>query len=337
LNDAYRDAGVDLEAAGKAVELIKEIASGATRPEVEGEIGGFAGSFRLPDGRSLVAGTDGVGTKTEIARILGRYDTIGIDLVAMCADDVVCTGAEPVLFLDYVAIGKLDPEKVADLVKGIAEGCRWAGCALLGGETAEHPGAMPDDQFDLAGFCVGILDEANAIGPKRVAEGDLLVGLASSGLHSNGYSLVRRVLVDSGPFKLDQVPFGLERTLGDELLEPTRIYSRLIADLSRRSLIRAAAHITGGGIHENVPRMLPTGLGAHLEARQWPVPPIFALVQQAAGATREEMHRTLNMGLGMVVAVDGKDADQVVQRSIDEGIPAWVVGRITAGAGVTIS
>src|SRR5580765_2124056 len=242
MSDAYRSSGVDTEAAAKAVTLIADLAARARRPEVTGDVGGFAGLFSIGDGRLLAAATDGVGTKLEFARITGRLDTVGIDLVAMCADDVVCTGAEPLLFLDYLAVGMVVPEHVAGLVEGIAEGCRRAGCALLGGETAEHPGVMPDDQFDLAGFCVGVVEDSALLGPDRVREGDVLIGLASSGLHANGYSLVRKALL--GSFALDDTPEGLGRPLVDELLEPCAIYARDVLALARDSLLHAAAHVT---------------------------------------------------------------------------------------------
>ncbi|MDQ3210085.1 MAG: phosphoribosylformylglycinamidine cyclo-ligase, partial [Actinomycetota bacterium] len=232
MGEAYRRAGVDVEAAAKAVTLIGDLASKARRPEVADEVGGFAGLFRIGDGKLLAAATDGVGTKLEIARATGRLDTVGIDLVAMCADDVVCTGAEPLFFLDYLAVGKVVPERVASIVEGVAEGCRRAGCALLGGETAEHPGTMPDDQFDLAGFCVGAVDEAALLGPSRVRDGDVLIGLASSGLHANGYSLVRRALL--ARHALDDTPPELRgRTIADELLEPCAIYTPIVLALAR--------------------------------------------------------------------------------------------------------
>ena len=244
-SEAYRRAGVDLDAAAKAVELIRELGSGAARPELTQGVGGFAGLFEIGDGRYLAAATDGVGTKLEIARLAGRLDTVGIDLVAMCADDVVCTGAEPLFFLDYLAVGALEPERVAAIVSGVAEGCRRAGCALLGGETAEHPGVMAADAFDLAGFCVGVVDEDHRLGPDRVRDGDVLVGLASTGLHANGYSLVRDALLDRHP--LDEVVPPLERPLVDELLEPTAIYAPLMLGLARDGLLHAAAHVTAAG------------------------------------------------------------------------------------------
>jgi phosphoribosylformylglycinamidine cyclo-ligase len=245
MSDAYRSSGVDTEAAAKAVTLIADLAARTRRPEVAGDVGGFAGLFSIGEGRLLAAATDGVGTKLEIARTTGRLDTVGIDLVAMCADDVVCTGAEPLFFLDYLAVGRVVPEDVASVVEGIVEGCRLAGCALLGGETAEHPGVMADDRFDLAGFCVGIVREADVLGPDRVREGDVLIGLPSSGLHANGFSLIRTVVT---PDDLAVAPPAIGRTFAEELLEPCRIYVPEVLPLFRDRLVRAAAHITGGGL-----------------------------------------------------------------------------------------
>ena len=336
MSDAYRDAGVDTEAAAKAVALIADLASRTRRPEVAGDLGAFAGLFRLSNGRLLAAAADGVGTKLEIARATGRLATVGIDLVAMCADDVVCTGAEPLFFLDYVAVGAVVPERVAALVEGVAEGCRRAGCALLGGETAEHPGVMPDDQFDLAGFCVGIVDERDLLGPERVREGDVLIGLASSGLHANGYSLVRRVLADR--HELEVAPPGLERPLADELLEPCAIYAPDVLAFARRGLVRAAAHITGGGFHENVPRALDPGLGAEIDRGSWPEHAIFALVQREAGASDDEMFSTFNMGIGMVLAVAPEHAESILADGMTgAGAAAYRIGRVVAGAGVRIA
>ena len=333
MTDAYRRAGVDIEAAAKAVTLIGDLASRTRRPEVADEVGGFAGLFRIGDGKLLAAATDGVGTKLEIARATGRLDTVGIDLVAMCADDVVCTGAEPLFFLDYLAVGRVVPERVASLVEGVAEGCRRAGCALLGGETAEHPGTMPDDRFDLAGFCVGVVDEGSLLGPSRVREGDVLVGLASSGLHANGYSLVRHALLaDHG---LDDTPPELRgRTLADELLEPCAIYVNRVLALARDGLVHAAAHVTGGGFQENVPRAMPEGLGAEIQRGTWPEHPVFSLVRAAAGASDDEMFATFNMGLGMVLVVDADDAEQVLDRA---GETAFRIGRVARGTGVRVT
>jgi phosphoribosylformylglycinamidine cyclo-ligase len=333
VNDAYRRAGVDIEAAAKAVTLIGDLASRARRPEVADEVGGFAGLFRIGDGKLLAAATDGIGTKLEIARATGRLDTVGIDLVAMCADDVVCTGAEPLFFLDYLAVGAVVPERVGAIVAGVAEGCRRAGCALLGGETAEHPGTMPDDRFDLAGFCVGAVDEASLLGPSRVREGDVLVGLASSGLHANGYSLVRHALLAG--HGLDDTPPELRgRTLADELLEPCAIYVNRVLSLARDGLVHAAAHITGGGFQENVPRAMPEELGAEIQRGTWPEHPVFSLVRAAAGASDDEMFATFNMGLGMVLVVDADDAEQVLDRA---GETAFRIGRVARGTGVRVT
>jgi phosphoribosylformylglycinamidine cyclo-ligase len=331
VSDAYRRAGVDVEAAAKAVTLIADLASSATRPEVADEVGGFAGMFKIGQGRLLAAATDGVGTKLEIARMLGRYDTVGIDLVAMCADDVVCTGAEPLFFLDYLAIGRVVPERVAAIVEGVAEGCRRAGCALLGGETAEHPGVMPEDQFDLAGFCVGVVHERDVIGPDRVDEGDVVIGFASSGLHANGYSLVRDALLSR--YALDETPAELGRALGDELLEPCVIHTPDVLALHRDGLVHAAAHVTGGGILENLPRALPDGLGATITRGTWPEPAIFGLVGEAARATDEDLFGTFNMGVGMALVVASGDAEAVLDRTRGR---SFRIGTVDRGAGVRI-
>jgi phosphoribosylformylglycinamidine cyclo-ligase len=330
MSKAYRDAGVDIEAAAKAVTLIGDLAARARRPEVADEVGGFAGLFRIGGDRMLAAATDGVGTKLEIARTADRLDTVGIDLVAMCADDVVCTGAEPLFFLDYLAVGRVVPERVAALVEGVAEGCRRAGCALLGGETAEHPGVMPDDQFDMAGFCVGVVAEADLLGPARVRDGDMLIGLASTGLHANGYSLVRKAL---DRFDLADTPEGLTRPLVDELLEPCAIDAPVVLSMARDGLLHAAAHITGGGFHENIPRALPPGMGAEIRRGSWPEPPIFSLVQAASGASDDDMFSTFNMGVGMVLVVDPSVAEEVLGRNVPR---AFMIGRVVPGAGVSI-
>jgi phosphoribosylformylglycinamidine cyclo-ligase len=313
VSEAYRRAGVDLEAAAEAVGLIGELAAQAKRPEVREGVGGFAGLFDIGGGRVLAAATDGVGTKTEIARAAGRLDTLGIDLVAMCADDVACTGAEPLFFLDYLAVASVVPEEVASIVEGVTEGCRRAGCALLGGETAEHPGVMEAGRFDLAGFCVGIVDERELLGPHRVREGDVLIGLPSSGLHANGYSLVRSALL--GRYRLDQILPELGRPLVDELLEPCAIYAVNMRSLAREGLLQAAAHVTGGGLVENLPRALPKGLGAEIRRGSWLEPPVFALIKEAAKASDRELFATFNMGIGMVLVVDRDRSDQVLERS----------------------
>jgi phosphoribosylformylglycinamidine cyclo-ligase len=333
---AYRMAGVDVEAGYRAVAMISDLAGGATRAEVVGGLGGFAGSVDLGDGRVLVASTDGVGTKLEVAHLSRRLDTVGIDCVAMCANDVACAGAEPLFFLDYLVVAQVVPEEVAAIVSGVAEGCRRAGCALLGGETAEHPGTLEEGRFDLAGFCVGIGRAKDLLGPHRVRPGDALVGLHSTGLHANGYSLVRRVLLDPGR-PLDQVAPELGRTLGEELLEPTAIYVDAVLSLVRQGLAHAAAHITGGGWTENLPRALPDGLGARVDPGAWSPHPIFGLVAEAAGLRSEDLFGVLNMGIGMVVAVAAADAPRAVEACGASGTDAVVVGEVVEGAGVSFA
>jgi phosphoribosylformylglycinamidine cyclo-ligase len=329
---AYRRAGVDLDAAAEATMLIRDLARKASLPQVVEGVGGFAGLFRLDQGRLLAAATDGVGTKLEIARLVSRYDTVGIDLVAMSANDVVCTGARPLFFLDYVAVGKLVPEQVAGIVAGVAEGCRLAGCALLGGETAEHPGIMEEGRFDLAGFCVGLVDEARLLGPQLVEEGDLVVGLRSSGLHSNGFSMVRRAIEG---LDLLATPDGLDRPLADELLEPTRIYVPAVLQAAELGLLHAAAHITGGGIVENLPRVIPEGLGARIDRGAWEAPPIFELVKEASGTSEEEMMRTFNMGIGMALLVPPGAVEGAAAAAGEHGVEAVPIGAVVAGEGVT--
>jgi phosphoribosylformylglycinamidine cyclo-ligase len=334
LSDAYRRAGVDLDAAARAVDLIKGLAAGAVTPEVVEGVGGFAGLYRLESGQLLAAATDGVGTKLEIARMTGRLDTVGIDLVAMCVNDLICTGADPLFFLDYLAVGRVVPERVRDLVAGVAEGCRRATCALLGGETAEHPGTMDEDAFDLGGFAVGLVDPDQLIGPHLVREGDALIGLASSGVHSNGFSLIRKALLEDAGRSLDDVPEGFARTLGEELLEPTRIYVGLVLGLARAGDIEAAAHITGGGLLENVPRALPEGLGAEIRWGSWPVPPIFDLIRTSAGASQDDMHATFNLGLGMVLVAAPDRSEAVLAAAAEHGVASSPIGSVVRGSGV---
>jgi phosphoribosylformylglycinamidine cyclo-ligase len=334
--DAYRRAGVDLEAGHRAVELIRKVATGASRPEVVAGVGGFAGLVDLGDGRLLVAATDGVGTKLEIARLVGRLDSIGIDCVAMSANDVVCSGAEPLFFLDYLAAGRLIPEEVAEIISGVAEGCRRAGCALLGGETAEHPGTLEAGRFDLAGFCVGLVDRGHLLDPARVRPGDILIGLRSSGVHSNGFSLIRRALLGSGESPLQELLPGLGRTLADELLEPTAIYVRPVMALARSGLARSAAHITGGGWHENLPRALSPGLGAVVDLSAWSPPPIFDLVSEAAGVPPRDLFGVLNMGIGLVVVVRAQDQEQALSEGRAAGADPVILGSVVEGQGVRL-
>ena len=341
---AYRDAGVDVAAGQVAVGLFRDAVARASRPEVlvDGSLRGFAGLFDLGDGRYLAAGTDGVGTKLEIARMLGRLDTVGIDLVAMCANDVVCTGAEPLFFLDYLAVEHLVPEEAAAIVSGVAAGCVQAGCALLGGETAEHPGTMGEGRFDLAGFCVGVVQREAILRPDDVRAGDALVGLRSSGVHSNGFSLIRRALLSDAEETeavkiLDEFVPALGRTLGDELLEPTTIYVRTVLALAREGLIRSAAHITGGGWFENVPRALPAGLGAEIDTGAWEPHPIFGLLAEAAELAPSDLFGVMNMGIGMVLVVPADDAWRAVDACPAGGTDATVVGRVTETAGVHLA
>jgi phosphoribosylformylglycinamidine cyclo-ligase len=334
---AYRASGVDLDAAAVAMDQIRRLAGDASGPGVVEGVGGFAGLFSLGQGRLLAAATDGVGTKLEVARMAGRLSTVGIDLVAMSANDVVCTGATPLFFLDYLAVGKLVPAEVSAIVSGVAEGCRRAGCALLGGETAVHPGTLEEGRFDLAGFCVGVVQGDAVLGPHRVRPGDELVGLLSSGLHSNGFSLVRRALLEGERARpLDAVDERLGRTLADELLEPTEIYVRALLALVGSGLIRSAAHVTGGGFVENVPRALPPELGARIDRSSWRVPPIFHVVAEAAAVQMEELYGVLNMGVGMVAVVPPGRSAEAVDVIATNGSPAVRIGEVTASPGLSL-
>lgn len=325
--DAYRDAGVDIEAGDEVVERIRKHVRSTRRPGVIGDIGGFGGLFSL-QGRYrdpvLVSGTDGVGTKLLLAQRLGRHDSIGIDLVAMCVNDVVVSGAEPLFFLDYFATGRLDPAEAEQVVSGIAAGCRLAGCALIGGETAEMPGMYAPGHYDLAGFCVGAVERDRIVDPTRVRAGDRLVGLPSSGPHSNGYSLIRK-LVDGLDLAVD--PGGWGRPLGDVLLAPTRIYVKELLSLHARDELLGAAHITGGGFPGNLPRMLPPGLGAVLRRGSWPIPPVFAFLRARGGLSDAEMWRTFNNGLGMVLVARADRAEAIAAE-----LGGWVVGEVVADA-----
>lgn len=333
----YREAGVDITAGSRAVELIKPRVKTTWRPEVLAEIGAFGGMFALDVGRYrepvLVSGTDGVGTKLRIAHLLDRHDTIGIDCVAMCVNDVLVHGAEPLFFLDYLAVGKMEPEKVAVIVGGVAEGCRQAGCALIGGETAEMPGFYREGEYDIAGFVVGVVEKSKLITGQQVREGDVLLGLASSGLHSNGYSLARKALLEVGGLKLEDCLPELGRTLGEEMLVPTRIYAREVRELSSRFEVHGLAHITGGGLVENIPRMVPAGLQVRITRDSWEVPAVFNLIKQCGRVEEAEMYRTFNMGLGMVAIMPPFEAESALKHMNEQGIRAYRVGTIESGAG----
>jgi phosphoribosylformylglycinamidine cyclo-ligase len=341
----YAAAGVDIDAGDRAVQAIKGLVRSTYRREVLGDIGGFGGLFRVPSGYRepvLIASTDGVGTKIEVARAVGRYTTIGIDLVAMCVDDLVCQGAEPLFFLDYQALGRLSPSLVVELMEGIAEGCRQAGCAILGGELAEHPGSMAPDQFDLVGFAVGIAERDRLLGPDRVVAGDVLMGLVSPGLRSNGYSLARQALLEVAGRSLDGPAFeGSSRTLGDELLLPSVIYAPAVVALLASAPVdaHAVAHITGGGLPGNVVRLLPPGCAAVLDRHAWDVPPIFGEIQRAGGVSDDEMARVFNLGLGMVIAVPAASVGPALAALEPFGHQARVIGEVVSApgeAGVTL-
>ncbi len=333
---SYASSGVDIDAGERAVELIRPLVAATRRPEVLGGLGGFAGLFALGAGRYvqpvLVAGTDGVGTKALVAEALGRFDSIGIDLVAMCVDDLVCQGAEPLFVLDYISMGTVDTSRMVELVGGVAEGCRSVGASLLGGEMAEHPGAMEPGRFDLVGFAVGVVERSELLGPDRVRAGDALIGLVSPGLRCNGYSLARHVLLDRGGRSLDDPAWaGARRTLGEELLAPSVLYAPAMLAAMSEVRIHAAAHITGGGIVGNLPRMLPDGVRAVLDRDAWEVPPIFGEIRRLGMVTDDEMARVFNLGLGMVVAVPGDDAPTALEALSSSGVEARVVGRIEPG------
>ena len=334
----YKKAGVDIEAGYKAVELMGKYVKETTRPEVLGGIGGFSGAFSMTafkgmEEPTLLSGTDGVGTKLKLAFLMDKHDTVGIDCVAMCVNDVACAGGEPLFFLDYIACGKNVPEKIAQIVKGVAEGCLQAGAALIGGETAEMPGFYPEDEYDLAGFAVGIADKKDLITGEKLAAGDTLIGIASSGVHSNGFSLVRKVfekeLTREG---LNVYVDSLGTTLGEALLAPTKIYVKALRAMKEAGVeIKGCSHITGGGFYENVPRMLKDGVRAEIHKDSYPVPPIFRLLAEKGEIEETMMYNTFNMGLGMVIAVDPSAADAALEALKAAGEQAWVVGAIKAG------
>lgn len=338
----YKNAGVDIEAGYKSVELMKKYVKETLRPEVLGGLGGFSGAFSLEKIKTmekpiLLSGTDGVGTKIKLAFLLDKHDTIGIDCVAMCVNDVVCAGGEPLFFLDYIACGKNFPEKIAAIVKGVAEGCKQSGAALIGGETAEHPGLMPEDDYDLAGFAVGLADEKDLITGENIKEKDVLIGLASTGVHSNGFSLVRKVFAMEKEV-LNTYHEELGATLGETLLTPTRIYVKALKEIKDAGVkVRGCSHITGGGFYENIPRMLPEGKCAVIEKKSYPIPPIFAMLAREGNIEEKMMYNTYNMGLGMVLAVSPEDVDKTLESAKRAGDTPYIVGKIKNGEkGVTL-
>ena len=338
----YKKSGVDIEAGYKSVELMKEHVKKTMRPEVLGGLGGFSGAFSLAkikdmENPTLVSGTDGCGTKVKLAFLMDKHDTIGIDAVAMCVNDIACAGGEPLFFLDYIACGKNYPEKIATIVKGVAEGCLQSGCALIGGETAEHPGLMPEDEYDLAGFAVGVVDEKDIITGKDLAEGDVLIGMASSGVHSNGFSLVRKVF-EMTKESLNTYYDELGTTLGEALIAPTRIYVKALKAIKDAGVtVKACSHITGGGFQENIPRMLPEGMHAVVRKNSYEIPAIFKLLQKTGNIAEDMMYNTYNMGLGMIVAVSPDKVDATMEAIKSAGDTPYVVGEIKAGEkGVTL-
>lgn len=332
----YKHAGVDIEAGYKSVELMKEHVKKTLRPEVLTGLGGFSGAFSMErfkqmEKPTLVSGTDGVGTKLKLAFLMDKHDTIGIDCVAMCVNDITCAGGEPLFFLDYIACGKNYPEKIADIVKGVAEGCLQSDAALIGGETAEHPGLMPEEEYDLAGFAVGIVDEKDMITGQDLKAGDVLIGVASSGVHSNGFSLVRKIF-EMTKESLDTYYDELGKTLGEALLTPTRIYVKAMKSMKDAGVkVKACSHITGGGFYENIPRMLKDDTVAVIEKNSYPIPPIFTLMAKKGNVDEQMMYNTYNMGLGLVIAVDPAQADAAIAAIEAAGEKAYRVGSIEAG------
>lgn len=338
----YKNAGVDIEAGYESVELMKKFVKGTMRPEVLGGLGGFSGAFSLKaikdmEDPVLLSGTDGCGTKVKLAFLLDKHDTIGIDAVAMCVNDVACAGGEPLFFLDYIACGKNYPEKIATIVSGVAEGCKQSGAALIGGETAEHPGLMPEDEYDLAGFAVGVVDRKDLITGENIKPGDTLIGIASTGVHSNGFSLVRKVFCMTTE-ALNTYYDCLGETLGEALIRPTRIYVKALKNVKEAGVtLKGCSHITGGGFYENIPRMLPKGVRAVVKKDSYPVLPIFRMLQKEGNIAEEMMYNTFNMGLGMIIAVDPVDVDKTMEAIKAAGDTPYVVGSVEAGEkGVTL-
>ena len=332
----YKTAGVDIEAGYKSVELIKEHVKRTMREEVLGGLGGFSGAFSLAKIKEmeepvLLSGTDGCGTKVKLAMVMDKHDTIGIDAVAMCVNDIACSGGEPLFFLDYIACGKNYPEKIATIVSGVAEGCNQSGAALVGGETAEHPGLMPEDEYDLAGFAVGVVEKKDLITGESIKPGDTLIGIASSGVHSNGFSLVRKVF-EMTKESLDTYYDELGKTLGEALIEPTRIYVKALKSVKDAGItIKGCSHITGGGVYENIPRMLPDGVRAQVKKDSYEVPAIFKLLAKKGDIDEHMMYNTYNMGVGMCLAIDPADADKTIAAIEAAGDKAFVLGTVVAG------
>jgi phosphoribosylformylglycinamidine cyclo-ligase len=331
----YKDSGVNIDAGDEFVDRIKPLVRSTFRPEVLGDLGGFGGMFGFQakkyEDPVLVSGTDGVGTKLKIAFLMEKHDTVGIDLVAMCVNDIAVSGAEPLFFLDYFATGKLSVSTAQAVVTGIAEGCRQAGCALIGGETAEMPSFYPEGEYDLAGFAVGAVDRPKIIDGRNIVPGDVIVGLASSGLHSNGYSLARRVLLDHAKLTVASRLPELDRSLGEVLLTPTRIYAKPILALVQEFSVKGIAHITGGGITENLPRVFPAGLRARIHRSRWAVPPIFSIIGTLGSVEREEMYRVFNMGIGLILVVSPLSADAMIARALALGEEALIIGEVVTG------
>ena len=331
----YRDAGVDIDAGNESVSLIKDAVRATYRSEVMGDLGGFGGLFALntKDYKEpvLVSGTDGVGTKLRLAFLLNKHDTIGQDAVAMCVNDILVQGAEPLFFLDYLAVGKLEPMQVAEVVTGVARACKESGCALIGGETAEMAGFYPIGEYDIAGFSVGVAERSKLITPARVKAGDVLLGLSSSGVHSNGYSLVRKIVFERKGFKGDEYIEELGQTIGEELLTPTRLYPRICLPLIREFDIHGMVHITGGGFYENIPRALPEHMGAEVNGAAWTIPPVFRLLQEWGNVDWTEMYRTFNMGIGMVLIVSSDEADRITARLNAQNETVYHIGHVTEG------
>ncbi|WP_339270484.1 phosphoribosylformylglycinamidine cyclo-ligase [Paenibacillus sp. FSL W8-0187] len=335
MSDTYKQAGVDIAAGNEAVERMKKHVKTTFRPEVMTDLGGFGALFKLNKDQYeepvLVSGTDGVGTKLKLAFAMDQHDTIGIDAVAMCVNDIVVQGAEPLFFLDYLACDKVIPAKIESIVKGIADGCNQAGCSLIGGETAEMPGMYSEGEYDIAGFTVGIVDKSKMINGSNIAAGDTVIGLASSGVHSNGFSLVRKLLLEDAGYSLQQELPELGGRLGDVLLAPTKIYVKPLLGLLKEIEVKGMAHITGGGFIENIPRMLPDGVNVDIEYGSWPILPIFKLMQEKGNISNKDMFTTFNMGIGMVLVVKEQDADGVLQYLHSAGEEAYVIGRVTEG------